>query len=445
MIVAGGRLVTPSGIRDADLHVEGGRIVRIEPWARPGTPDVVDATGLLVLPGAVDAHVHGREPGFPDKETFETMTGAAAAGGVTTVIDMPNTMPATATAELFAAKLAQVSERAQVDFALWGMLRASSTPEDVAGLAAAGAAGIKAYLGYAVRKSTGQVLYSPAILDADLEPPASYGTIARLGRALAESGIPVAAHAEDPSILLSSGTRVDGYESLLEARPDLAEAVAVAALGALAVALSLPLHVVHLSSAAGLAAALAARAAGARISLETCPQYLYLTDADYGRLGPVMKMYPLIRTAADREALRAALLEGLIDTVGTDHAPHTDEEKLHHPLAEAHAGSPGVQTLLLSCLHLGGPERAARWTAQRPAEVFGLAAKGAIEVGRDADLVLVDPAGKTRVDIGWQRSRQRHAALDGLEFDYAIRAVYLRGEAPAAGRGRFVRPGAGTG
>ena len=245
--------------------------------------------------------------------------------------------------------------------------------------------------------------------------------------------------------MLASTARVEDYADLLASRPAVAEAVAVAALGALSRALRLRVHVVHLSSAAGLASALAERAAGAELTLETCPQYLWLSDADFTRLGPVMKMYPLIKTVADREALRAALLRGDVDSVGTDHAPHTDEEKLHHPLAEAHAGSPGVQSLLLSCLELarqtGDPLRAVPWVTEHPARIFGLyPRKGTIQPGSDADLVLVDPRGKTVIRAEDMRSKQRFGALDGLELSFSIRAVYLRGEPPAPGRGELLRP-----
>src|SRR5437588_359352 len=361
VIVAGGAVYTPEGMREVDVHVRGGRIERLEPWTHPrSAPEVVDATGLWVLPGAIDAHVHGRDPGFPEKEDFGSLTAAAAAGGVTTVLDMPNTLP---------------------------------------GVAAA----------------------------------------------LAESAVPVAAHAEDPSVLLSSSARVETYADLLGTRPAIGEAVAVAAMGALAANLGLRIHIVHLSSQAGLEAALAGRAAGAHLTLETCPQYLWLTEADYARLGTVMKMYPLIKTVDDREALRAALLRGDIDNVGTDHAPHTYEEKLRHPLAEAHAGSPGVQTLLLSCLELarqnGEALAAVPWVAEHPARIFGLyPRKGTIQPGSDADLVLVDPSRRTLVKAESMLSRQRKGVLEGQEFGFAIRAVYLRGEPPASGRGEFLRP-----
>jgi allantoinase len=445
VIISGGTVHTPDGPREADVHVRDGKIEKLAPWAGTRGPEVVDAKGLWVLPGAIDAHVHGRDPGFPEKEDFASLTAAAAAGGVTTVLDMPNTLPGVADAEVFAAKREAVAAKAMVDYGLWAMLRSSSSEEQVGGLAAAGAIGFKAFLGYAVRRSTGQVLYEPGAAIKDLEPPASYGTIARLAAALAQTRLPVAAHAEDPSILLASTTRVEDYSDLLASRPAAGEAVAVAALGALALELGIRVHVVHLSSRAGLEGALAARGRGAGLSLETCPQYLWLTEADYTRLGPVMKMFPPVKTIADREALRDALFRGEIDIVGTDHAPHTDAEKLGRPLVEAHAGSPGVQTLLLSCLEFarqaGDPWRAVNWVTVKPAMIFGLyPRKGVIQPGSDADLVLVDPNGRTVVRSEEMLSRQRLGSLDGLEMSFAIKAVYLRGEPPRAGAGAFLRP-----
>src|SRR5207253_1817275 len=189
VIVAGGAVYTPEGMREVDVHVRGGRIERLEPRTHPrAAPEAVDATGLWVLPGVLDA---------------------------------------------------------------------------------AGAIGFKAYLGYSVQRSTGQVLYTPGGLDPDLEPPASYGTIARLAAALAESAVPVAAHAEDPSVLLSSSARVETYADLLGTRPAIGEAVAVAAMGALAANLGLRIHIVHLSSQARLEPALAARAARPRPPTES--------------------------------------------------------------------------------------------------------------------------------------------------------------------------------
>src|SRR5437588_2647011 len=181
VIVAGGAVYTPEGMRAVDVHVRGGRIERLEPWTHPrAAPEVVDATGLWVLPGAIDAHVHGRDPGFPEKEDFGSLTAAAAAGGVTTVLDMPNTLPGVADAPALETKRAALAGKAAVDYGLWGLLRSSSTAEQVRDLAAAGAIGFKAYLAHSVQVTTGTVQSTPGGLHPDLEPPASYGTIARL-------------------------------------------------------------------------------------------------------------------------------------------------------------------------------------------------------------------------------------------------------------------------
>jgi len=450
--VRGGTVRTPDGLRAADVAVSAGTVAAVQPGAGPGAVEV-DARGLLVLPGGVDAHVHSRDPGFPEKEDFTSLTAAAAAGGITTVVDMPNTVPAVESAAVFQDKAEQASSRAVVDFALWGLLGGSTSAEDVDGLLDAGAVGLKAFLGYAIRRSNRQVIYQPGADDADLEPPPDYGTVARLAPDLARRGAPLSAHCEDPGVLRAFERPLERYADLLAARPALAEAIAIAALGVVSQRTGLDVHVVHLSSALGLAAARDAGRAGARIVLETCPQYLWLTEEDAERLGPVAKMYPAIRTAADRAALREALRAGGIHRVGTDHAPHTDEEKSGRSLDGALPGSPGVETLYVSCLELarrfGDVAAAARWVAEGPARTLGLyPRKGAVQPGADADLVLVDPEAETVVSSASMHSRQRHGALEGQRFGFAVRAVYSRGELVARdgepvgqpGRGRLVRP-----
>lgn len=435
------------------MLVRDGRILEV--GAGLAGDEEVDASGLWVLPGAVDAHVHSRDPGFPDKEDWASLTAAAAAGGVTTVVDMPNTMPAVDSREVFEEKVAIARSKAIVDFALWALLRSSTVPAGLDELAAAGAVGFKAYLGYAYRRSDRSVTYSAQLDDADLEAPPDYGTIARLALDLRRIGLPVAAHGEDASVLRAMARDIESYDVLLAARPAAAEAVAVAALGALSAAFGFGLHVVHLSSQAGLAAAVAARAQGADLSIETAPQYLWATEADYGRVGNALRMNPPVRTAADREALRAAVASGEVDSIGTDHAPHADEEKFGVPLGGCHPGSPGVQTLLLSTLQLGrelGLDRIADLVSAGPAYRLGLyPRKGAIVPGADADLALVDPAGRTEVRPEAMHSRQKHGVLEGMTFDFAVRQVYSRGELVARdgevvgrpGRGAFVRPRAG--
>jgi allantoinase len=417
--------------------VGGGRVVEV--GGSLAADETVDCRGLWVLPGAIDAHVHSRDPGFPEKETWATLTAAAAVGGVTTVIDMPNTVPAVDDAVDLVAKAAVASSRALVDFGLWGLLRAGSTPEMVAGLLSAGAVGLKAYLGYSYRRSLRTVTYTAVLDDPDLEPPPDYDDIARLAPASAL----VAVHGEDPDVLRARSRPLLTYDDVLLARPAEAEAVALER----AAALGVRLHAVHVSSAAGLEAA-----RGADVSVETCPQYLWTTAADYARVGNALRMNPPVRSAADRDALRAAVVSGRVDIIATDHAPHTDDEKFGVDLDHCHPGSPGVQTLLLSVLQLGrdldAMERVISCVTINVAERLALPGKGVISPGRDADLVLVDPGGETVFTADSMRSRQRHGVLEGMKVGFAVRAVYSRGDlvvrdgeiVGAPGRGRFVRP-----
>jgi allantoinase len=444
LLISGGTVYTTDGPRVADVLINDGVITQVGPRLQ-SSGETVDATGRFVLPGAVDVHVHSRDPGFPEKEDFGTLTAAAAAGGVTVVLDMPNTVPAVDSAGVLEAKSALARSRALVDFGLWGLIRSSSTPEQLEGLAAAGAVGFKAYLAYSFSLSRKQIISSPEAGDPDIEPPADYGTLARLAPTVAHLGLPLAIHAEDPAILAAFRRPIHSYADILESRPPEAEAVAISAAAAVMRDAGAHLHVAHLSSALGLQAAEDAIHNGTSLSLETCPQYLLLTARDFERIGSAMKVLPPVRTEADREALVDGLRRGVITIVSTDHAPHTDEEK-SRDLEEAPPGSPGVQTLYLSCLQiasdLGDVWQAPRWVSSAPAACMGFDnSKGAIAPGFDADIVVVNPNARTRVSADGMRSRQRQGALEGRDFDFAIEKVYLRGErAGDRARGRMVRP-----
>jgi allantoinase len=447
LLFKGGTVHMPEGPRHVDVQVSDGVITRVEPDLGAAGARVVDAAGLYVLPGGVDVHVHSRDPGFPEKEDFASLTEAAAAGGVTVVIDMPNTVPAVDSAGVLESKAALARSKARVDFGLWGLIRSTTTSDELGEMAAAGAVGFKAYLAYSFSLSRKQVLYSPGVDEPDLEPAADYGTLARVAPAVARLGLPLAIHAEDPAVLAAFRRPLLTYEDLLAARPPDAEAVAIAAAAAVARDAGAHLHIAHLSSALGLKAAEDAMRIGTNLTLETCPQFLLLTAEDFDRVGAHMKMLPPIRTAADRDALVDGLKRGVITVVSTDHAPHTDDEKAQ-PFEDAPSGSPGVQTLYLSCLQiakdLGDVWLAPRWVSEAPSKLVGLEqSKGAIAPGFDADIVIVDPRAKTRVAPQQMRSRQRHSALEEKEFDFAIKQVYLRGErVDGAGkaRGRMVRP-----
>ena len=452
LLISGGTVYGPDGPVEADVHVTDGVITGVgsgQPTS--GGATLIDARGMYVMPGAIDVHVHSRDPGFPEKEDFGTLTAAAAMGGVTTVLDMPNTVPAVDAAGVLESKAALARPKARVDFGLWALVRSTSTEDQLDALAAAGAIGFKAYLGYSFAIRRKQVLQMSDADDPDLEAPPDYGTLARLSPAIARLGLPLAIHAEDPAILSAFRRPLETYSDLLESRPAEAEAVAISAVAAIARDSGVNLHVAHLSSALGLQAARAAMSTGTRMTLETCPQYLWLSDQDFGRLGTAMKVFPPIRTAADREALVEAAASGVIRIVATDHAPHTDDEKAR-PFEQAPSGSPGVQSLYLSCLQLasrlGDISLAPRWVSEGPAALAGLQqTKGAIAPGFDADLVIVDPSRTTLIRPALMRSKQRHGAFNGMDFRFGIRDVFLRGRAivrdsKLTGRasGRMVRP-----
>ena len=443
LVIAGGTVHTTEGPRNVDVHVSDGVITGLEEElsAVPTGARVVDARGMYVLPGAIDVHVHSRDPGFPEKEDFGTLTLAAAAGGVTTVVDMPNTIPGVDSGGVLEAKAALAHSKARVDFGLWGLIRASSTADQLEGLAQSGAAGFKAYLGYAFSLSRKQVLSTPDWDDPDLEAPPDYGTLLRLAPVVAALGLPLVIHAEDPGILAAFRRPLETYADVLASRPPEAEAVAISAAAAITDSFGARLHVAHLSSALGLHAAEAALRDGSRLSLETCPQYLWRTDEDFARLGNFMKVYPPIRTSADRQALIDGVERGVIGIVATDHAPHADAEK-SRSLDEAAAGSPGVQTLYLSCLELakrlGDVWKAPMWVCEAPAALIGLQeSKGRISPGFDADLVIVDPRRATVFRPPLMRSKQKHGALEGLESSFSIAEVYVRGRLVVR-RGRAV-------
>lgn len=442
LLFKGATVYTPDGPEELDVTVSDGVITQVGGRARG---KVIDVSGKWLVPGAIDVHVHGRDPGFPEKEDFGTLTAAAAAGGVTTVIDMPNTVPAVDSAGVLEAKAALARAKAHVDFGLWALIRSTSTPQQLQALAEAGATGFKAYLGYGFDVARKQVLYAADSDAEELEAPPDYGTLARLGPALAEIGLPVAIHAEDPAVLNTFKRPYETYDDVLASRPPEAEAVAISASAAVARQCGFHLHVAHISSALGLASAEEAVAAGAGLSIETCPQFLWRTDSDYARLGTAMKMNPPVKTLADQAALRDGLMRGAIGIVATDHAPHTDAEKAQD-LEHAPPGTPGVQTLYLSCLELarvlGDPWLAVRWVCEGPAALAGLSeSKGRIAPGYDADLVVIDPKRSTRFAPRSMRSRQKHGALEGLNASFAIAAVYLRGvRAGARTSGRMVRP-----
>lgn len=420
VVIRGGTLVTPDGLVQSDVAIDEGRFEIIAPDVPDGR-EIVDARGLHVFPGVVDAHVHFNEPGRTDWEGAATGSRALAAGGGTTFIDMPlNSSPCTVNADAFARKQAALTAASIADFALWGGLVPGNVSE-LAGLAEAGAVGFKAFMS-----------------DSGLPefPRADDLTLFEGMTEAARLGLPVAVHAESEDITAALAARQlaaghVGVRDFLASRPVIAEVEAIARATRLAGETGVRLHIVHVSSGRGVAVAAEARARGADVTIETCPHYLCFTTEDVERIGVAAKCAPPIRDAVDRDALWRAVLDGTVDCIGSDHSPAPPERK-HGDFFRAWGGIAGVQATLAILLECGHHARGlsllqiASLLASRPATRFGLSRKGAIRVGMDADLALVALDHVHTLD----QFLQRHAMSPylGMSCRGTVRSTIRRGE-----------------
>jgi allantoinase len=377
------RVVQPHGVGPAAVAVQDGIIEGIHASVPPDAEDVVDFGDLALSPGLVDCHVHINEPGRTEWEGFETATRAAAAGGVTSLVDMPlNSLPVTTTRAALDAKLAAADGRCFVDVGFWGGV-VPDNASDLAGLAAGGVLGCKAFLVHS---------------GIDDFPNATEADLARAMPILRDHGLPLLAHAE-----LDLGARVTepsprAYRGYLESRPPAWEDEAIRLLVALCRRTRCPVHIVHLSSASSLPTLRAARAEGLPITVETCPHYLCLEAESIPDGATLFKCAPPIRDRANREALWAALFEGVIDFVITDHSPCTPALKLPET-GDFHKAWGGIASLQLGLPAVWTEARRrgadlavlAQWMSTRPAAFAGLRRKGRIAAGYDADFVVWDP------------------------------------------------------
>jgi allantoinase len=429
------------GARDAagdrvDVAVQDGRIAALGPELSGPAREELDAGGLHLLPGAVDAHVHLNDPGRADWEGFATGTAALAAGGATTAVDMPlNAHPPTVDAAAFDAKRAAGEAAAHVDFALWGGLVPGNL-DALDALAARGVVGFKAFMA-----------------DSGIDDFAAADDLTLLEgmQRAAALGLPVAVHAENRAITSALAARAvaggrTAMRDWLRSRPAIAETEAIGRALALAEAAGCALHVVHVSTGAGVALVAEARARGVDASCETCPHYLVLTEEDAERLGTVAKCAPPLRPAAEREALWGALEDGSLPMVASDHSPAPPALKRGDAFA-AWGGIAGAQTLLALTLTAGLDRGLALdalldAVAGFPARRLRLAGKGALEPGADADLVLADLRANARIDPGALLQRHPITPFAGHRVRVRVERTLLRGRTVQVG-GRIAGPPAG--
>jgi len=441
LVIRGGTAILPTGQRPADIAITGGIISAIGSEVRDAEA-VIDATGLVVLPGVVDAHVHFNEPGRADWEGWEAGTRGAAAGGVTTVLEMPlNAHPPTTTPAAFDEKLAIASQKALVDFGLWGGLVPDNL-DTLQTLHQRGVIGFKAFMSDSGIDDFHRV--SDGVLAIGLKVTARLNAI-------------VGVHAESQEMLETQGA--PSPLAWCRARPAAAEVDAIRRLlvcmrGA---GKGVRAHVVHVSCAAGLAEVDAARGKGVSITAETCPHYLAFTEQDFERIGPPLKCAPPIRDASTREALWAEMLAGRVDLIGSDHSPcpAAAKQKGDHDIWQAWGGVAGIQAtlpvLLTEGLHARGLslERIAHMTATAPAQLFGLyPRKGAITVGADADFAIIAPDTQWTFQPQNLEARSGVSAYLGREFTGQVvrtivrgRTVFLDGRVVGEmGWGQLVKP-----
>ncbi len=454
LAIIGGEVVTEHGRLCADVGIAEGRTVAL---AAPGTMneagETIDARGMLVLPGVVDVHFHSRTPAYPKRGDFYTETRAAAAGGVTTVFEMPISKPGCATPETFRNRRRLIEEQAIIDVALYGA-PGTLNRDDVLSMAAEGAIGYKIFMHRPVLGREDEFVGICLTDDEEL-----YQTLALVK----ETGRRLVVHCESDSMLEAGLARIQAeqrtdLQAHMDSRPPVVEAVGVAKVLTLAEDLGTPVHIAHLSSAAALHVIRRYQRDGVDVSAETCPHYLFFTEEDYLRLGPYGKYNPPIRSAEDQQALWQGIADGSVTVVTSDHGTYLPEEKERGRKATwlAPSGGPGVQTLLpmMMTAALEGRlsvEQVVRLTSAEPARLFGLSGrKGTVAPGADADICIYDPRPHTVMtrDRMWSKARDVDKLHEGLSLQGEVvatisagRIVFTQGEIlVSAGSGRFIAP-----
>ena len=417
--IRGRNVVLPGVVQPATVHVSGGRVTAI--GAYDDGHAAIDAGDLHVFPGLVDTHVHVNEPGRTEWEGFETATRAAAAGGVTALLDMPlNSIPATTSVRALDEKRRSADGRCQVDVGFIGGV----VPGNAAALRPLRAAGVFAFKCFLVPSGVDEF---GNVGRADLEAALPL---------LADAGATLMVHAELPAPLLQAMRSESGdprrYATWLASRPAEAETSAVQLMVDLVARHRCPVHIVHVSSAESLALLADARARGLPISAETCPHYLTIDDAAIPDAATEYKCAPPIRGRKHRDALWSGLERGVLDCIVSDHSPSPPSMK-QGDFLQAWGGIASLElglSVIWTEMRARGytPLHLARWMSEAPARLFGLAAKGALAQGRDADLAIVDLDATFTVDPHALLQRHKISPYAGRVLAGRVAATYVRGQ-----------------
>ena len=417
IVVKNGNIVTPHGVFRSSIYVSDGKITGLGDGVKDRGAEVIDADGMYVFPGFIDEHVHFREPGLEVKEDFETGSKSAVSGGVTTVLEMPNTTPPVADVKELKRKDMIVRGKAYADYGLYGVLTDDSL-DNLEELFEAGAIGFKAFLG----PTTG-----------DIAPPSDATVYEALTKSAAK-GFTVAFHCENRRLVeyFEKLARKRGEHPLvhLYSRPAVCEVESVRKVVYFAQKTGGRALIVHISS--GETVSFLGKEHTPNVFTETCPQYLLFDSRDYERFGTLIKVNPPIRGPDDREMLWEAVRKGVIKNIGSDHAPHTLEEK-NMGMANSPSGMLGVETMASLMIdaavkNLIPFEKVAEICSTNPAKAFNLyPRKGAITVGADADLVIVDTKTQREIRANKFHSKNKFTPYDGMRVNASIKYTILRG------------------
>ncbi len=403
LILRNGTVLTGKTSFQADIAITNGKIADIGSLGAMDASEILDLTGLSLMPGIIDTQVHFREPGFEHKEDIQSGTQSAAAGGVTTVLEMPNTSPPTVSAEALADKLSRAKGRAWCNIGFFVGASAENADQLSGYEELPGTPGIKIFMG----SSTGSLL---------VPDDPTLGQVLRSGRKR------VAVHAEDHFELEKGKVEMGGHPSVFDhpfIRSPKAALLATQQIVALSEATGRPVHVLHISTAEEASYLSEVKSKGAKVTAEVTPQHLYFAaPACYEELGTFAQMNPPLRSAKHREALRQAVKQGVFDVFGSDHAPHTREEKAQ-PYPKSPSGMPGVQTLLSVLLTLALDEGlfsvhdVVRMASENPARLYAIKGKGVLVKGADADITIVDIEKRWTVDRSWIKSKCGWSPYEG--------------------------------
>ena len=431
-----GYIVNDKEIYTSNIYIQNEKIAEISLANKPAQK-TYDMTGKYLLPGCIDTHCHFRDPGATTKEDFTTGTKAAICGGVTTVFDMPNTNPSVLNKNDLEHKANYFALKAFADYGIWGLSLGQLNLDDLPELCSQGASAVKFFWGYAINAKTKALIYNYNPEDKDIIPPLGDGDVFEIFEQMAKTNKIIAIHAENIELIQTLTKRLQqsgkaDYAALIDSRPALAEALTIQTAALLAQATNARLHILHVTSKLGVEAIREAKAKGIQITGETCPHYLFLSAKDYEKIGPMMKVYPVIKHEEDRLALWEGLFDGTLDFIASDHAPHIVSEK-QGDLFKIPAGMCGVETMLPLMLnevskgHITLPFLT-KIMAKNVADIYNLTTKGSLTVGKDADIVVVDMDKIDTIENEKLHSKQPLTAFAGQKIKGWPIKTFLRGK-----------------